>query len=307
MYAVVHKFVLVEYDMDYNLIRKTVLDGPFVDGDVLDFVTVSAGEVYGPAQIARTWELYLDGATAQGLRTGSLFSIHWSNDCDSDSPSLAGKQIGPTIFTSATSPPETVCKGPAGVVETFSLEPPTPAPVVGSITPTTTNTAGPTSSPTSSPTQTSLGVGRNRCACQPSEYALTLDFSRTCTDTTRLTGGASVVRCDDASGVYAKINKVVVVEFDGEYNLIEKSKTIVEGPFLNGDSVDLKSATAYEVTDLSELPRFAEYYFDGEDSEGNRIGGMYALRFLFTCEDHGLPLTNFEIVGVTQFVSLLWS
>jgi len=183
----------------------------------------------------------------------------------------------------------------------------TDAPVTGSPTVATSNapsvtatTVTPTTAtPTVVPTSlTDHGIGTEVCACQPSQFVLSLDFAATCADTTF---DASMYSCRDPVASFASVHQITLLEYNKDYALI-RDGIVVQGLWGSGDTVEFATVTAEteSITDPTQLPAHWELYIDGLTADGVATSKLWSLHFTQECDAYPLVQPN-DVLGLTQF------
>lgn len=146
------------------------------------------------------------------------------------------------------------------------------------------------------------------CACSPSKYTFTLDFSLTCppVDVSR-NGGISATFCQISPFGDADLNITDLVPAEVQYiDVLELgqgfevlSQDNITGTFVDGDSFEYESlVTAGE----ENIPKVIQLNIFAYNAAGEPIVNFYAIAYSNACDEYP-ALIEGESAGWTQFVS----
>ena len=160
----------------------------------------------------------------------------------------------------------------------------------------------------------SIVVGWNRCACQPQEYELTLDFSLTCADSTvEQNAGVEAFACDivsrddgnDGSLIPAAVDVIQILELDSQRQV--QSQIVFEewkAPFREGDRLWFASITGKARRLASDaIPTGMQIIIDARTAQGTPLIATFFLQFKSGCNSDSYPaLRAGDTAGWVQFV-----
>lgn len=148
------------------------------------------------------------------------------------------------------------------------------------------------------------------CACSPSAFTFTLDFSLTCppVSVTRNPGiTATYCQILPFGDVNETVTDLVPVEIDS-IDVLELGQTFsvlsqqnISGTFLDGDTFDYTSLIAAEGYD-GELPKVLQLNFFGSNALGEKIINYFAISFSNVCDTYPAMFEG-DSAGWTSFVS----
>jgi len=149
-----------------------------------------------------------------------------------------------------------------------------------------------------------------QCACSPSKYTLTLDFSLTCppVNVTR-NGGISATFCqispfgDENQNitdlVATEIKYVDVLELGQQFEVLTQQN--ISGTFYDGDSFEFSSIVTEEGN--QEIPKVLQLNMFANNAEGQPLVNFFAIAYSNDCDEYP-TLIEGESAGWTQFTSL---
>jgi len=145
------------------------------------------------------------------------------------------------------------------------------------------------------------------CACSPSTYEFTFDFSKTCP---RPGGnyppGVAEVTCfvtsfsaDVADRIPVSVETISIIEADTQRVPIAQSA--IEGDFLSGDSFTYSSVSA--LGNAAQIPQSIQLTITGTNSANSSLVQVWAIKFTNECDVYPV-LEKGEAFGWTEFTVL---
>ena len=156
-------------------------------------------------------------------------------------------------------------------------------------------------------------VGVDICACQPSVYEITLDFSLVCDDTN--VGGQGIVdtacligtRLTDTENVTdlvpAQVSEIQILELDQNQDVVGQS-VYTDGPYFDGDKVYYTSIVRKDPNAINSvtLPRGIQVSINGNNALNQPLINTWGILYNNDCGIFPL-LTEGENIGWSVFVS----
>lgn len=151
----------------------------------------------------------------------------------------------------------------------------------------------------------------DQCACSPSKYTLTLDFSLSCppVNVTR-NGGIAATFCqvspfgDENQNitdlVATEIKYVDVLELGQQFEVLTQQN--ISGTFFDGDSFEFSSIVTEEGN--KEIPKVLQLNMFANNAEGQPLVNFFAIAYSNNCDEYP-TLIEGESAGWTQFVSFV--
>lgn len=148
------------------------------------------------------------------------------------------------------------------------------------------------------------------CACSPSGYTFTLDFSLSCppVNVTR-NGGISATFCqvspfgDEFHNITdlvpAEVMYVDVLELGQAFEVLSQQN--ITGSFMDGDQFDYTSIVEEE--DNLEIPKVIQLNIFAQNAAGEAIVNFFAISYSNACDEYP-SLVEGESAGWTHFTSL---
>ena len=149
------------------------------------------------------------------------------------------------------------------------------------------------------------------CACSPSRYTFTLDFSLSCppVNVTR-NGGISATFCqvspfgDEFHNITdlvpAEVMYVDVLELGQAFEVLSQQN--ITGSFMDGDQFDYTSIVEEE--DNLEIPKVIQLNIFAQNAAGEAIVNFFAISYSNVCDEYP-SLVEGESAGWTHFVSVV--
>ena len=165
-------------------------------------------------------------------------------------------------------------------------------------------------------------VASSICACQPSEWEFTLDFSRVdCGDTNVQVGmGVTWVSCGSIPSFYdnqfRKVESVEIREYDAQGHLIHNQykQASLNGPFTNGQSFSYTSVLAWAPAadynnhvQVLELPETLEVQIRGTNQLEESSEFQFYVYFSNDCKAFPIMQSGDYIGPVTVVRVVIWS
>ena len=165
-------------------------------------------------------------------------------------------------------------------------------------------------------------VASSICACQPSEWEFTLDFSRVdCGDTNVQVGmGVTWVSCGSIPSFYdnqfRKVESVEIREYDAQGHLIHNQykQASLNGPFTNGQSFSYTSVLAWAPAadynnhvQVLELPETLEVQIRGTNQLEESSEFQFYVYFSNDCKAFPVIQSGDYIGPVTVVRVVIWS
>lgn len=153
-------------------------------------------------------------------------------------------------------------------------------------------------------------VGSNICACTPSTYEFTFDFSQSCEDTQLPGPGIVEFECivtpfvtgNNVDLVPASVETVDFVEFDQALGRLAESS--IEQQFRNGDTVSYTSYSATpEDVSMPTVPKGLQLNLLAQNAIGQPLLMTFLITFSNSCNAYPVISTGNQI-GWVRFVSL---
>ena len=158
-----------------------------------------------------------------------------------------------------------------------------------------------------------VDAGQALCACSPSTYQLTLDFSLTCPpmNVTR-NGGIAATFCQISPFGDAQSNITDLVPVSvGYVDVLELGQTFevltqvnITGTFVNGDIINYTSIAASDSSSDPEVPKVIQLNMFAFNAAGEPIVNFFAIAFSNNCDEYP-TLIEGESAGWVQFVSFI--
>ncbi|OEU14276.1 hypothetical protein FRACYDRAFT_240811 [Fragilariopsis cylindrus CCMP1102] len=150
------------------------------------------------------------------------------------------------------------------------------------------------------------------CACSPSTYQFTLDFSLTCPpmNVTR-NGGIAATFCQISPFGDAQSNITDLVPVSvGYVDVLELGQTFevltqvnITGTFVNGDIINYTSIAASDSSSDPEVPKVIQLNMFAFNAAGEPIVNFFAIAFSNNCDEYP-TLIEGESAGWVQFTQL---
>ena len=163
-------------------------------------------------------------------------------------------------------------------------------------------------------TKQTLGqiIGEDICACTPSTYEFTLDFSLSCPPV-NVTQGDAILRSgclvnsinpggDEDDLVPVAIDSIDVVELDQDLTVIVQEN--IEDDFEDGDSFSYTSFAADpdNIMTSRDLPKALQVNLYGVNQGGDEIVNSWIIQFTNSCDGYPVFLEG-QSAGWVTFVS----
>ena len=158
-----------------------------------------------------------------------------------------------------------------------------------------------------------VDADQNLCACSPSTYQFTLDFSLTCPpmNVTR-NGGIAATFCQISPFGDAQSNITDLVPVSvGYVDVLELGQTFevltqvnITGTFVNGDIINYTSIAASDSSSDPEVPKVIQLNMFAFNAAGEPIVNFFAIAFSNNCDEYP-TLIEGESAGWVQFVSYI--
>lgn len=161
--------------------------------------------------------------------------------------------------------------------------------------------------------QPPAAVGTDLCACTPSTYEFTVDFSLTCPPV-NVTLGEAIENTSCITSPYGNLNTPNLVPVViSRINILELGQrlfvvkqTTIEEELRNGDTLQYASITATpaEVTAVSDVPKALQINLEGRNAEGDKLINVLIISFSNGCGRNSYPVfEEGNSAGWLQFVS----
>ena len=149
------------------------------------------------------------------------------------------------------------------------------------------------------------------CACSPSKFSFTLDFSLTCppVDVTRNDGIAATFCAMSSFGdvgeeiedlVPVEVQNLNVLELGQNFQVLKQEN--ITGVNLEGDSFDYESVMLDP--SVEEKPKVIQLNIFARNADGDPIVNFFAISFTNDCDTFPTMIEG-ESAGWTRFVSIL--
>lgn len=154
-------------------------------------------------------------------------------------------------------------------------------------------------------------IGDELCACTPTRYEFTLDFTKVCPPTNVTLGdGIASASCligpfgDPSTSdlVPVAIDTIDILELGQDVKVIVKET--LEGEFIQGDTFDYQSitSTAEELNGAEDIPRAIQINLNGRNAGGEGLINVFIISFTNSCDVYPVLQEN-ESAGWAVFVS----
>lgn len=148
---------------------------------------------------------------------------------------------------------------------------------------------------------------QSECACSPSTYEFTFDFSSTCPRPGgNFPPGVAEVTCfvtsfsaDVADQIPVSVETISIIEADTQRVPIAQSA--IEGDFLDGDSFTYSSVSA--LGNDAQIPQSIQLTITGTNSANSSLVQVWAIKFTNECDVYPVLETG-ETFGWTEFTIL---
>jgi hypothetical protein len=91
--------IILELNMDF-VINTTTIQGPFEDGDTVEYASISTYRNLTEAYFPFGLEMTMQGINNDGDTVINTWAIKYTNDCDFEPVFQENAQIGWTVFVS---------------------------------------------------------------------------------------------------------------------------------------------------------------------------------------------------------------
>lgn len=98
--TVITQIDVLEFGLNLTLLSETTYPGPFVDGDMFDFTSITGTPNYNGLNVPQIFQLSLNGLNQNGEMVRNSLGVVYTNECGVEPIYTEGDALGWLIFVS---------------------------------------------------------------------------------------------------------------------------------------------------------------------------------------------------------------